>query len=396
MKTTGVAFRALILLAVVLAVVALAVGCSKKQNAGDITAAMANKVTDSMGFDNGQKVTGDKPAGSADSGVPQIKTVSGIPVLSNGAFFLNLESDGAAALPGVVEGAIVHVPNSQYYIKVTQKIPEGGAILAMTGLFTWLSDFANLQPINIDVALFKTVDGNLVPGVYKTWAVSFKATNDNPLDKSNLEQAALEVTGGKTLSGELPAPSGESGARPTVQGISTDPASPPVGMIFRLLINYKGPTEVQVAKVMMQVAGASFYTEYDLPEPSTGGTISVSSTTASPSQIITLGHTPATGYTFVSYLVVSSSGGTIAGNQLTVTNNVTVTGSFTATSYSVALAQPTGGTIGADSLTASYNQVVTLTNTAANGYSFSYYSVVTGTGTISGNQLKTASVSSRQ
>lgn len=111
----------------------------------------------------------------------------------------------------------------------------------------------------------------------------------------------------------------------------------------------------------------------------TGGTVtakigSTDVTTADYGDTITLGNTPADGYTFDSYTVTKTgdSSTSVAVNNGTFSMPpypVTVTAAFTAIDYTVTVTQPeTGGTIGASKTTANVGDEITLSVTPAAGY----------------------------
>ena len=127
------------------------------------------------------------------------------------------------------------------------------------------------------------------------------------------------------------------------------------------------------------------YTVTAAVNPSGGGSLTLSKTSATMGDTVTLTATPATGYQFSSY---SNTGGTISGNTLTMpAGNVTVTANFTMVSYTVtaAVSPSGGGTLTLSKSSATMGDTVTLTANASTGYKFSKYTT-TG-GTISGNTL---------
>ncbi len=121
----------------------------------------------------------------------------------------------------------------------------------------------------------------------------------------------------------------------------------------------------------------------------TGGTIGVSSPTASYNQVLTLSQTPANGYTFEGYSVASGGGTISGGNQLTVTSNVTVTGSYLQNTYT---GNETGGTINLSSNGPyTYGQVVGVQASVADGFTLNHWSV-TGPSTLSSSTATTTSL----
>lgn len=103
-----------------------------------------------------------------------------------------------------------------------------------------------------------------------------------------------------------------------------------------------------------------------------GSYTTVSKSTANYGDVITLGYSARTGYTFTKY-TVSPSTATVSGNQLTMpASNVTVTATYTHDLYTITkVVSPTGGgSFTASATSAYYADTITLAATPATGYRF--------------------------
>ena len=105
--------------------------------------------------------------------------------------------------------------------------------------------------------------------------------------------------------------------------------------------------------------------------PAAGGTATVSRSTAQIGDVVTVGHSDKTGYTFKSF--TSSPANLISNNRFTMpASNVTVTASYTHNEYTITKASSpaSGGSITLGKTKAYYNDVVTVSATPATGYRF--------------------------
>ena len=112
----------------------------------------------------------------------------------------------------------------------------------------------------------------------------------------------------------------------------------------------------------------------------THGSVTASKTTANVGETITLTATPNAGYNFGEY-TVTSGGQSVAVTNNTFTmpaGNVSISATFTAIDYTVAVATMTHGSVTASKTTANVGETITLTATPATGYNFGAYTVTSG------------------
>ncbi len=113
----------------------------------------------------------------------------------------------------------------------------------------------------------------------------------------------------------------------------------------------------------------------------TGGSVSLSQTSATVGQQITVNTTPNTGYELDKITVKDSSGNsvTVSGNKFTMpASSVTVTVTFKAINYTI-MVNATGGSVNVNK-TAKYGEQVTMSFTAESGYEFKSVTVKDGSG----------------
>lgn len=99
--------------------------------------------------------------------------------------------------------------------------------------------------------------------------------------------------------------------------------------------------------------------------------------TAAPMQgpggtLVTLSNSPNTGYQLTYYTV---NGNQIQGNTFTLDSDSTISGLFTAITYTVTIGSHTNGSLTANPMSGTYNTTVTLTGTPNTHYELDYYSV---------------------
>lgn len=110
-----------------------------------------------------------------------------------------------------------------------------------------------------------------------------------------------------------------------------------------------------------------------ITQPS-NGTITSNAPTAHYGDTVTLSNTPGTGYQLDHYTV---NGQTIQGNTFTMpAGNVTISGVFTAITYTISVTQPSHGTVSSNAQTAHYGDTVTLTFTPSSvDWELNYFTV---------------------
>jgi hypothetical protein len=153
---------------VVLSIVSLIASpaCNTKQNAGDVSQDLADKLTDSMDFPGEQVVKGGKPsehAGSSD--YPQItrSDFAASDLQADQKFSVDLYTSYDKA---DLEGVIVYIPPASKYIQVPAKFSRFDTTTMwtrLTGYFHPTPDLYN-KPFKMQFALYKTGDkaGNYV------------------------------------------------------------------------------------------------------------------------------------------------------------------------------------------------------------------------------------------
>jgi hypothetical protein len=140
-------------------------------------------------------------------------------------------------------------------------------------------------------------------------------------------------------------------------------------------------TVAVLGNVTMTASFAANSYAVTLAQP-TGGAIGASSASASYNQVVTLSQTPANaGYAFQGYLVTSGASTISNGNKLTVTGDVTVTGSYSQNTYTGTEADlpGNGGTIalvGGPYTSFTFSQIVGITASPADGFYFNHWNVI--------------------
>ncbi|MGL1936110.1 MAG: discoidin domain-containing protein [Fibrobacterales bacterium] len=118
---------------------------------------------------------------------------------------------------------------------------------------------------------------------------------------------------------------------------------------------------------------------------------SVGGTVSGPSSVVENGTVSLTnsvnaGYTFTGYRIVSGTA-TLSGNQLSnVASNITLEGQFASQTFPISYINDGNGVVTGPA-TVVYNGTVSLASTANTGYVFDRYEIVSGSATLSGDQL---------
>ena len=121
------------------------------------------------------------------------------------------------------------------------------------------------------------------------------------------------------------------------------------------------------------------------------GTVSATKTTGNIGDVVTLSATPAAGYKFKEWEVVSG-GVTVADNKFAIgTTDVTVKAVFEAIDYTVIVMTDGHGTVSATKTSGNIGDEVTLSATPAKGYKFKEWKVVSGGVTVAENKFKIGS-----
>lgn len=102
------------------------------------------------------------------------------------------------------------------------------------------------------------------------------------------------------------------------------------------------------------------------------GTITAAPMQGPAGTLVTLSNTPNTGYQLTYYTV---NGNQIQGNTFTLNSDSTISGLFTAITYTVTIGTHTNGTLSANPMSGTYGTTVTLSGTPNSGYALDYYTV---------------------
>ena len=102
------------------------------------------------------------------------------------------------------------------------------------------------------------------------------------------------------------------------------------------------------------------------------GTISAAPMQGPAGTLVTLSNSPSTGYQLTYYTV---NGNQIQGNTFTLDSDSTISGQFTAITYTVTIGSHTNGSLSANPMSGTYGTTVTLTGTPNTHYELDYYSV---------------------
>ena len=102
------------------------------------------------------------------------------------------------------------------------------------------------------------------------------------------------------------------------------------------------------------------------------GTITAAPMQGPAGTLVTLSNTPNTGYQLTYYTV---NGNQIQGNTFTLNSDSTISGLFTAITYTVTIGTHPNGTLTANPMSGTYGTTVTLSGTPNSGYALDYYTV---------------------
>ena len=146
-----------------------AMQCSSGDNAGDLAEDLANRLTDALDFENGDTHDGSAPAGSTDSGAPQIVNLIAPVEMRLGEPFA-LELYTTFATPEDISSAIVAVRNATKYITVSAvTVPVASQqVMYISGVLAADTELMD-RDFEITVALHTTSGAT---GMYVTWGVT--------------------------------------------------------------------------------------------------------------------------------------------------------------------------------------------------------------------------------
>jgi hypothetical protein len=257
--------------AAMLAMTVLVAGCNMKQNSGDVSKELADKLTDSMNFANGEKKSGEKPLGH--SGDPSYPQISNVIVEQNGNLYeSNFKWKAAFDYQGAVTditGAIVHVASATSYFDVKVSVQQKGELVVLTGSFSAGSQDIIGKNFIVELALY-TARG--AGGYYEQLTVTPQKGQPSAMNEPNAAQDAFlfEGEGGQpdSFAGVMPDGTGEMSGAPQISEVLM-PAAVKPGQQFEVEIPfvYSGGAP---AALLFQVDGASSYVKVTL----SGGQIS--------------------------------------------------------------------------------------------------------------------------
>ncbi len=234
------------LLALAAVVMAAAMfGCSKGGDAKNIAEGLEDALTDSMDFENGQKVDGAPPEGSASTDAPQIESVVMPEEFVAGEPFTIFITTKFATVADIEKTAVA-VENAKSHIIVTQPAVEvtGGGEVRLYGILQ-INDKLLDKSFNIKFSLGSKVGKY---GLYHTKSMKISpvkaAGNPAELAKKALEdvQVAQSAT---WVDGERPAGDGSPSA-PQIDSINA-PSAVVLGQSFDVSLyssNVEDPTKV--------------------------------------------------------------------------------------------------------------------------------------------------------
>jgi hypothetical protein len=234
------------------------------QNSGDVSKDLADKLTDSMDFQNGTKKAGTKPLEHAgDTAYPQVTNVL---VEQGGSLYETTFTWRVEYTYGgpvtEITGAIVHVASAYAYFDVKQTLTEQGQLAVLTGTFKAASDSIIGKSFTIEVALYNASGaGNYYTNLTITPQKGTSATVD-PIAAMN---AFSFGSGSSTESfgGNLPAGEKDSIAAPQISGQIGMPAQVRSGELFDATIPYEY-SGGQPSALLFQVKGAGAYLKVPL------------------------------------------------------------------------------------------------------------------------------------
>jgi hypothetical protein len=241
------------------ALCAAACSCDEDQKEEDILGALADRLTDALGFEGATVVDGDPPAAhEGDPNYPQVTEHLAPPSLSAGqSFTVSLNSDFAR--PTEAGGAIVHVEGAGKHLKVASTLDPEALVMRLRGT---LKDDAELngKSFSINLAIF---NGSGAVGNYKTWGLEIAKPEESAPTTEELQEA-LEVTGGVRVPGNIPAGTADPAA-PQVITISA-PNRVGAGKEFAVTVSYQNGSD-ELETLLMQVDNSTSYFELRASAP---------------------------------------------------------------------------------------------------------------------------------
>ncbi|MBI5525601.1 MAG: hypothetical protein HY897_04640 [Deltaproteobacteria bacterium] len=231
-----------------------ACSCDEEQSEEDIAKALANKLTDSLGFEGGTVVEGTPPEDHADN--PDYAQVTGVQapaaLAAGQAYAVSLNTNFAD--PRAVTGAVVYVDKADKFLKIDTALDPEALVLRLAGTFKGDPELVG-KSFKVRLALH---DADVAVGNYVVWELAIKEAAEVAPTTQEL-QAAIEVNGaGSPIAGNIPLGSSDISAPQVISIEAPDRVGP--DRTFDVTVTYHAGAAA-VEAVLFQIDNSTSYVE---------------------------------------------------------------------------------------------------------------------------------------